>query len=169
MKEVKFNKFLTKVNNILPDGLFLTVKSEQKLNTMTIGWANIGFIWGVPVFTVVVRKSRYTYRLIEKADEFTVSIPFNDKFKKELAFCGSHSGKNIDKFKECNLHIIKGKEVSTPVIKGCNLFYECKIKYKQAMEAKLLNSDIDKIHYADGDYHTFFYGEIVSCYYDEKK
>jgi len=167
MKKVKFNKYLPELNEVLPGGLFLNVKTNNNFNTMTIGWANAGIIWGLPIFNVAVRKSRYTYNLIEKTDEFTVSIPFSNRFKKELAFCGSRSGRNYDKIKECGLNKIKAQSISTPVIGGCDLHYECKIKYKQAMDSMYLNKSINKKYYKDNDYHTFYYGEIVDCYIDE--
>jgi flavin reductase (DIM6/NTAB) family NADH-FMN oxidoreductase RutF len=93
-------------------GAFLTVKEGDRVNTMTISWGNIGFEWRRPIFTALVRKSRYTYDLIEKAESFTVSIPVKDNLKKELGFCGSKSGRDFDKFKECNLELVSSKALS---------------------------------------------------------
>ena len=75
---------------------------------------------------VPVRKSRYTHGLIEKSGEFTVSVPLNKDLKDALMFCGTKSGRDYDKFKECNLTPIPGKEIDTPVIGECQLHYECK-------------------------------------------
>ena len=75
------------------NGAFLIVSDGgQRTNIMTIGWAQIGFIWGKPVMTVLVRPSRYTHGLLEKAGYFTVCVPPEGKLRKELAFCGSKSG-----------------------------------------------------------------------------
>ena len=49
----------------LPLGAFLTVKSGDRVNTMTIGWGTIGFMWGKPIMTVMVRYSRHTHQLIK--------------------------------------------------------------------------------------------------------
>lgn len=145
-------------------GAFLTVKSGEKINTMTIGWGNVGYVWNRPIFTVMVRKSRYTINFLEESDNFTVSIPLSKKLKNELMVCGSKSGRDIDKFKECNLTLDKSKKVDTPVIAECDLFYECKIVYKQEMDTKLLSEDIVKNSYENGDYHILYYGEIVETY-----
>jgi flavin reductase (DIM6/NTAB) family NADH-FMN oxidoreductase RutF len=51
----------------LPKGAFLTVKDGDRLNTMTIGWGSIGWIWQKPILMVMVRYSRHTYELIDKA------------------------------------------------------------------------------------------------------
>lgn len=152
------------MNILHKKGAFLTVKNSSTLNTMTISWGNIGFEWNRPIFTVLVRKSRYTHEIMENTNEFTISIPINENLKEVLAYCGSKSGRNVDKFKECNLTLKDGKSVSTPVIADCELHYECKIVYKQDMNPELLSEDIKKSSYKAGDYHTIYYGEIVDCY-----
>ncbi|MCL5781679.1 MAG: flavin reductase family protein [Firmicutes bacterium] len=168
MKEdVKYNDYLKELLEQLPKGAFLTVKDEGKLNTMTIGWGTIGFIWQKPVFVVMVRKSRYTYQLLENAKEFTVSIPLRKELKKELALCGTKSGRELDKFKEGNLTPEPGKVVNTPVIGECDLHYECRVIYQQSMEPALVAENIKKLAYPKGDYHVMYYGEIVACYVKE--
>ena len=98
MKEVMYNGYAKEVLEALPKGAFLNVSDGQKDNTMTIGWANLGFMWKKPILTVMVRHSRYTYELIEKADCFTLSLPLSTDLKKELGICGTKSGRNVDKF-----------------------------------------------------------------------
>ena len=164
MKKVKYNEYFTEASESLPSGAFLTVKDGDELNTMTIGWATIGIVWGKPVLMVMVRKSRHTYQLIENTKEFTVSFAFEGKMQDELDFCGSNSGRDYDKFEECKLEPIPGQKVNTPIIGGCDLHYECETKFKQDMDPEHLVDDIDNSAYAQGDYHTLYFGEIVDCY-----
>ncbi|MHC6179509.1 flavin reductase family protein [Clostridium sp. JNZ X4-2] len=155
------------IKNINKGRAFLTSKYNGKVNTMTIGWGSIGVIWRKPVFTVLVRESRYTREFIEDSGEFTVSVRFDDDMKKAFSICGTKSGRNIDKFKECGLKILPGKSLNSPVIDGCNMYYECKIIYKRNMDKKLLSEEVDSDCYGgsnEGDYHTIYYGEIVNCY-----
>jgi flavin reductase (DIM6/NTAB) family NADH-FMN oxidoreductase RutF len=153
------------MENLHKVGAFLTVREGERINTMTISWGNIGFEWRRPIFTVLVRKSRHTFDLIEKAETFTVSIPVNNNLKKELGFCGSKSGRDFDKFKECNLELLSSKSVETPIIGGEDMIhYECKIVYKQAMDNTFLDTKVLEECYGDDDYHTLYYGEIVECY-----
>lgn len=168
LKDITYNEYNKELIEQLPKGVFLTVKDNERINTMTIGWGNIGVIWSKPILTVAVRYSRHTYNLINKCNEFTVSAPLNGQLKKELGFCGSKSGRNVDKFKECGLSLAKSKLVETPIIEKCDLFYECKIVYKQAMEPALLDKTIDEKYYSNHDYHVLYYGEIVSTYIKEK-
>lgn len=164
MKEVAYNEYLAEVEKQLKGGgAFLTAKGE-KVNTMVIGWGGINVYWNKPIFVVPVRKSRYTHELIEKAGEFTVSIPLNEDMRKALAFCGTKSGRDFDKFKECNLTPVPGQKINTPVIKECSLHYECKVVYKQDMIPENLNPEIDNKFYANSNYHTLYFGEIVACY-----
>ncbi|WP_461612246.1 flavin reductase family protein [Clostridium sp. Marseille-QA1073] len=153
------------MENLHTRGAFLTVKSKDKINTMTISWGDIGYQWKRPIFTVLVRKSRYTYEFIENSDNFTVSVPLDDSKKSELAFCGSKSGRDYNKFKECDLAIEKSNIVETPVIGGKNIMhYECKIVYKQELDINLLDEEIKNTIYSDNDIHVLYYGEIVDCY-----
>lgn len=145
-------------------GAFLTVKCGNKVNTMTISWGNVGFEWGKPIFTVLVRHSRYTHELIEKANEFTISIPFHKDLNKALTVCGTLTGRNSDKIKETGLSVKPSNKIETPVVLGCNLYYECRIVYKHEIDKESLSEEIRKGVYSDNDYHTICYGEIVDCY-----
>ncbi len=149
------------MNSLHKQGAFLTVKNGETVNTMTISWGNIGFEWNRPIFTVLVRKSRFTHELIEKATEFSVSVPLSSNLKQALAVCGTKSGRDIDKIKESGLTLKKGESIATPSIEGCEMVYECKIVYKQDMNPQLLSEDIKDKMYGDNDYHTIYYGEIV--------
>lgn len=153
------------IYNLHDKGAFLTVKSGENINTMTIGWGSIGYQWGKPIFMVLVRKTRYTYNLIENSQDFTVTIPLSDNLKEELRFCGTKSGRDIDKLKACNLQIKDSNKVYSPIInKRDVLTYECKIVYKQEMDNRLISPDVKEVYYKDNDYHVIYYGEIVDCY-----
>jgi flavin reductase (DIM6/NTAB) family NADH-FMN oxidoreductase RutF len=167
MIDVNLSDYLNQALDTIPKGAFLTVKSGNNLNTMTIGWGSFGYIWGKQIIMVMVRKSRYTYSIIEKTDNFSISIPFHNNLRKELSYCGSYSGRDVDKFEECNLKTIPGKAIDTPIIKGCNLHLECKIKFKQEMDKKLLANDYREKWYPESNFHTLYFGELLACYIDE--
>lgn len=164
LQHIKYNEYLPQAMEQLPRGAFLTVKSGDLLNTMTIGWGTIGYIWEMPIFTVAVRYSRHTYELINQAGEFTVSFPLDVSLKKELALCGTKSGRDMDKFQECGLTAQPAQAVATPVIEQCQLHYECRTVYKQTMEPVLLSPKIKRKTYSGPDYHTLYYGQILACY-----
>lgn len=130
-KQVDIAQAAKSILEQIPKGAFLTVKDGSRVNTMTIGWGTIGRMWNKPVFMVMVRYSRFTYEIIEKSSAFTVSVPLNGKFKEALAVCGSKSGRDVDKFKECGLKAVPGEKVDVPVIEGCDIHVECRILYKR--------------------------------------
>ena len=164
MREIKYNEYAKQAIEGLSKGAFLNVSQAGEDNTMTIGWGSIGYIWRKPILMVMVRYSRHTYQMLSEAKEFTVSIPFGDGFKKELALCGTKSGRDIDKFQSCNLPKIRANKVDSPLIPGCDLHYECKVVYKQAMELRDMQEEIASKFYKDDDYHVLFYGEILGTY-----
>jgi len=148
--------------NKIKEGAFLTVKAGGALNTMTIGWAAFGFIWKKPIMMVAVRSSRHTFGIIEAAGDFTVTVPAGD-MRKETAFCGSQSGRDVDKLQACNLETADGRWVTSPILKVCGRHYECKIIYKSAMNPAHLAGDLDSSLYPKKDYHTLYFGEILRC------
>lgn len=165
LKDVPYNEFILEVNkNLTSDGVFLTTQGE-KTNTMVIGWGGVTVFWGKPVFIVPVRKSRYTYNQLDESGEFTVSIPLGQDLKDALSFCGSKSGSDYDKFKECNITPAPAKVLDTPIISECELHYECRVIYKQDIIPENLQKEIHDKWYPD--YHTLFFGEIVACYRKE--
>ncbi|MFO7153031.1 MAG: flavin reductase family protein [Bacillota bacterium] len=161
MKETTLASVSEEVINQLPKGALLTVKSGDKINTMTIGWATLGRIWNKPVLTVLVRFSRYTYDIISKADSFTVSFSRDGSLKNALAICGTKSGRDIDKFKECGLTPVYVEGIESPYIAEGDLHLICKIVYKSTLEPELLSKEIKDIWYKDNDYHCVYYGEVV--------
>ncbi len=164
MSDILYNKDLDIVLDQIKKGAFLTVKSGDDVNTMTIGWATFGIIWNKPILMVMVRKSRHTFDIIEKGDSFTVSVPVNLNLKKALAYCGTYSGRDVDKFKEMSLTLKKAKSVESPIIKECNYQYECKILFSQGMDENNLDLEIKKRNYPIDDYHTLYFGEIIESY-----
>jgi flavin reductase (DIM6/NTAB) family NADH-FMN oxidoreductase RutF len=166
MRDVDYMRVAEDSINKIKEGAFLTVKSENAINTMAIGWATFGVVWRKPIMMVAVRSSRHTFGIIEAAKEFTVTVPAGDMHK-EIAFCGSKSGRNVDKFKTCNLETIDGRQVASPIIKTGGRHYECKIIYKSAMDPAHLDKGYDSSLYSKKDYHTLYFGEILACYETE--
>ena len=82
MEKIDAFAYGEQILNTLTKGAFLNVAAEGKQNTMTIGWGALGFQWGLPTFTVMVRQSRYTKTLLDKNQVFTVSVPVKEGLKR---------------------------------------------------------------------------------------
>jgi flavin reductase (DIM6/NTAB) family NADH-FMN oxidoreductase RutF len=162
MKKLNELEIAQKVIELIKEGAFLVVQAKDRKNVMTIGWAMFGFVWRKSAMMVAVRNSRFTHGIIEEADSFTVSVPTGN-MQKEINFCGSKSGRDLDKFKESRLVTTKAQKVSTPVLKIPGYHYECKMMYKTPMDPKGMDKDMEAL-YPKKDYHTLYFGEIVACY-----
>ena len=162
MKKLQFDSLLPHVINQIKTGAFLMVKAGNDMNVMTIGWANLGFMWGKPIMTVAVRPPRFTFGIIERAKDFCVSVPA-DGMLKEIEFCGSHSGRDYDKFKKCNLATIPALQAHTPVLAVHGVHIECKIVLKSPIDPQSFSEEYNHI-YPQKDFHTLYFGEIMECY-----
>ena len=122
-------------------GILVTTKADGKVNTMTIGWGTLGIEWGKPIYTVVVRESRYTKAMLEKHPQFTINVPMGEVDRNILKICGTKSGRDMDKIAELNLHLEEGKVVDVPGIRELPLTLECKVIYKQDQDPNAVNAE----------------------------
>lgn len=141
----------------------LLIAGTDPVNPMTIGWGQIGIAWGKPVFLVMVRPSRFTYGLMEKATAFSVNVP-GDDLAEACGICGSKSGRDLDKIAETGLAVERGVELDVPTLADCSLHYECRILEKNMLDPATLDGEVDKSCYPEGDHHAVWWGEIVGAY-----
>jgi len=146
--------------------LLATIGSNGDPNLMALGWGLIGRLCGKPYFLVAVANSRLTHKLINETGEFTVNIP-KPSMKDVVIYCGTNSGRNHDKFKDCNLTPHPGRKVKSPIVEECILHYECKATLHADPKPIQLPSQIINRAFKQIRYHTVFFGEILSIYADE--
>jgi len=130
--------------------LLVTMDINNNPNVMALLYRMIGEMWGLPIITIGVAPSRYSFELLTKnVNEFSVNIPSN-RIIRAIEIAGDYSGRDIDKFKKAGLDIIPGKQIKVPTIKDCILSYECKVRH------------IDKSGDLSG--HYLFFGELLAAY-----
>ena len=87
-----------------------------------------------------------------------------ERYSKDLALCGTKSGRDIDKVKESNLEVINMENGIT--FKDFKRVYVCK-KIYQAPFVKdgFINNQesLDK-YYKDEPFHNVYIGEIIKVY-----
>ena len=139
------------------DWMLVTAGTPERFNTMTASWGGAGVLWNKNVCHVYVRPSRYTYEFIENSGELTLSF-FNEDMRDALKFCGSHSGRDCDKVKECSLTPIPcGDCVS---FDEARLIIKCRVLYKQDMREDCFIDKALLSNYKDGDFHRAYTCEI---------
>jgi len=166
-QKIEWNRKLDLVWGALSSGgaLLAVLGEKGKPNPMTIGWGQVGIVWSRPVFTVLVRPTRYTYGGIRAGDSFTVNVPRPGELEEALALCGSKSGRSLDKAEAAGLTWKPAKKVKTPIIAECALHYECEILARVGLvHGSFRDSEVLTTFYPKGDPHLVVFGEIVACY-----
>ena len=129
---------------------------ESGLSAMTASWGGLGVLWNENIATVYIRPQRYTYSLVEKCDRFALCF-FDEDYKKALRLCGSKSGRDLDKLKECGLtsEIIDGVSVisEAKTVMICKKLYADDLKEDKFIDREHLS------HY-NGDFHRFYIVKI---------
>lgn len=151
----------------------VTAGTIDHYNTCTIGWGSMGTIWtregkGMTM-TVYVHPARYTCDFLKENDMFTVSF-FDEKYKKELGYLGSHSGRDEDKvsvvgFTPVSIH-------NSTTFKEAKYTFVCKKLYQHQISKDDLAQEIKDYYMSrpqafpvdeKGDWqaHYLFVGEII--------
>lgn len=146
---------------IADDWMLITAGTMESYNTMTASWGGLGHLWNKDVSYCFIRPQRYTYGFVEKSDIYTLSF-FDEKYREALDFCGSVSGRDVDKAKECGLHAV---ELSEGVITfaEARLILVCrKLYFNDIDPANFIDPSLHK-NYAAKDYHRMYIGEITKC------
>ena len=155
IKEIEFNPFV----KFGDEWGALTVKADDKVNSMTISWGGVGMLWNKPAATVYVRESRFTKSLLDKSGTFSVSF-LPDKYHRTLKYLGQVSGKDEDKIKNSRLTINDYKGV--PFIDEGNFIVICKKMYSVPLTLEgVVDNEVEEQYYKTKDLHTMYIGEIV--------
>lgn len=146
--------------------LVTATDAEGKYNTMTASWGGVGILWGEPVAFVFVRPQRYTHEFTESGDKATLSF-FRGACKRELAYCGSKSGRDTDKIADTGLVPVETDEGATGfgqarLILSCRKLYSDKLR-----EAGFHDEAVRAASYPMRDYHTVYVYKIEAVYIKE--
>jgi len=151
------------VKSIGNDWLLITSGTPEKFNTMTASWGAVGVLWSKPVGICFIRPTRYTFDFINKDQIFTLSF-FTEKEHSILQYCGSKSGRNVDKIAQTGLIPLQTNSGGI-AFKQSRLCIECsKVYYDDLKPSNFILSGTDQQNYPLKDYHRMFIGEIVNVY-----
>ncbi len=152
--ELELNPFSVLKN----DWGLLTSGKLEDFNMMTIAWGYFGVMWNKPIFGAVVRPNRYTFEYMEKNDKFTVSF-FPQNFKTDLEFCGTRSGRDVNKAFETSFDPIEQDQAvyfsQADTVLICKKLSFQDFKPENFIDLELLN------HYPEKQFHRLYLGEIT--------
>ena len=139
--------------------MLITAGSADDCNTMTASWGGLGILWGAPVATCYIRPQRYTKEFVDREEYFTLTF-FEEEHRQALALCGSKSGRDVDKVKECGF-TVKTAPCGAPYFEEASLVLVCRKRFAQEMDPANIPEDVKASVYPTQDYHTMYIGEIV--------
>lgn len=155
INELKVNPF----NLIGKEWLLISATDGNKCNTMTASWGGLGVIWNKNVATVYIRPQRYTKHFVDSSEIFTLSF-FDESYKKALTYLGRVSGKDEDKIKNVDFHVIN-KDQSV-YFEEAKMVLVCKKLYHAPIVSEgFEHEETVSKNYPDRDFHEMYIGEIV--------
>ena len=142
------------------DWMLITAGTKDSFNTMTGAWGGLGIMWDKRIAVCVIRPNRHTYEFMEASAKFSLSF-FDGQYRDVLTYCGTKSGRDVNKVKETGLTPVFGDEIV--YFAQSRLVIECrKIYYQDITPENFLSPDIEGF-YPKKDYHRVYFGEIISC------
>jgi len=134
-----------------PEWIVLVVAADQegRADVMPAGWCMVTS-GHPPMLAVSIHPQRYTHKLLREAGEFVIAFPSVGQGP-AVWYCGSHSGRHVDKIANTDLELLPASEIKAPLIKGAVANFECR-----------LVSQMDT-----GD-HTIFVGKVVAAHVEDE-
>lgn len=126
----------------------VTSQYNNSKNVLTVSWTGIASSHPEYV-TISVKATRYSYELIHKSGFFTINV-INKELLQKADYCGSHSGRNRNKFDDCGFSCVQGIHSNVPMIAECPVNIECSV--------------IREINLGS---HILFLGKVLGKYVDE--
>lgn len=103
----------------------ITAGNKEQYNSMVGSGGGLGFIFKKPATWCIFQQCRYTLELIMKEQSYTIAY-FPDKYRNQMMFLGSKTGRDSNKMKEVEL-----TNIQTPYgnmsFKEAKLIFECKL------------------------------------------
>ncbi|MFX1346283.1 MAG: flavin reductase family protein [Promethearchaeota archaeon] len=127
----------------------ISVGIGDEANLITLAY--VGKVNGSPpVCAISMQPRRHSYQLIEKHGEFVINYPTINQLR-EMDYCGTRSGRDVNKWEELNLTKEKGLVVQVPLVKEFPWNMECKVIQRTELGS-----------------HVCYFGEVVAVHCDSK-
>ena len=138
---------IDRANRLINSGsvILLTCQLEDKVNIISLSW-QMPVSRSPMMVAVAVGKDRFSHSQITGSGEFGINVPTWNLIE-QVDYCGTRSGIDYDKFKECNFTPFPGEKIKVPLIQECFANLECRVVHK----------------YEAGD-HNIFVAEVLEAW-----
>ena len=141
------------------DWMLISASDGKRVNSMTASWGCFGILWGKRVAVCYIRPQRYTFELTEQSDHLSLAF-FDKEYHKALAYMGSHSGRDGNKYEAAGLSI-QWDESGAPIPAEAHTVVVCKKLYAgRLQETDFVDHSIVDAHYPNKDFHRMYICEI---------
>jgi flavin reductase (DIM6/NTAB) family NADH-FMN oxidoreductase RutF len=155
---VKKNIPLHKYNRLINSGcvVLVTSKFRGRINVLTIAW-HTPVSKKPPLLAICVAMGHLSCQMIRRSKEFAINVPSSELIN-AVQFCGTFSGREMDKFERVKITPEPAEQIGAPLIKECIAHIECKVKRiyfegdHAVFIAQVVNASVDQ---------EFFDGEIL--------
>ena len=106
--------------------VLVTSAWEGRTDILTVSWQT-PVSKDPPLLLVAVAKGHHSHGLIDRGGAFVINVPTADLLG-EVMFCGTRSGRDVDKFEATRLTPEPGKAVEVPHIRECVAHVECRLE-----------------------------------------
>ncbi|MFQ6076313.1 MAG: flavin reductase family protein [Candidatus Bathyarchaeia archaeon] len=131
-----------------PACLVTSVDRDDHPNIITIGSCG-SLCVRPPIIGISIVPRQYSHGLIAACGEFVVNVPTTGLLRL-VDYCGTVSGRDVDKFRETGLTPVPADRVRPPLIEECPVNLECVLRERLDLGS-----------------HTLFLGEVVALHVDE--
>ena len=144
------------------DWMLICAGKPDHYNMMTASWGGAGFLWKKYIAIIFIRPQRHTFLFVENSPFFTINF-FDEKYRHILNYCGTKSGRDVNKMAIDGLEPVQTPSGNT-LFKQARMVFECKKIYNDDIKPEnFLSFDVEKI-YSKRDYHRFYIGEIINIW-----
>lgn len=133
----------------VPTVLVTSYLEGSEPNIITIAWTGIMNSEPPVVYIGVRPVGRHSHRLIKESGEYVINIPSAGQAR-VVDYCGTVSGKDVNKFKETGLTPVPAAQVKAPLIAECPVNVECKVRQVISLGSHdVFVADVLAVHYSE--------------------
>lgn len=168
MKEIALQSLsINPMTAIGDEWMLITAGTQERgFNTMTASWGHLGAIWGNSsggsTAVIYIRPQRYTKEFVDREELFTLTF-FSEEYRSQLAYLGSHSGRDGDKVAAAGLTPVFGEGYTG--FQEARLTLLCrKIYHAPLLPEGFTDPSIIKKNYPARDFHEMYVGQIIKAW-----
>lgn len=140
------------------DWMLVTAEKDGVANTMTASWGGLGIMWNKPVAFVAIRPERFTKEFVDDSTHFSLTF-FPEKYRKELTYLGTVSGRDEKKIEKSGLTLAYEKGI--PYFEDATTILICKKLFMQPYTKEaFLDAELFDNNYSNGGLHSLYIAEI---------